>query len=203
MQEIKNKVLELVNSYKEQLTAKGIKITVSKRYMETAVGERSGGTGSSAIFNAIDRKNDRKKENENGYNYKRNNYHSIVLTISPLESKIVKNVDCKEYAFLIKKTERAHIGLEPQQKTYAESKILGKIEKRILKILKKAELKSVEEICKNTIFDACRYSHSPKYEYKTTFCGKDRFTWDMIFMFFAVTVLAVVIASVWAVTKLR
>ena len=51
-------------------------------------------------------------------------------------------------------------------------------------------------------WDACRYAHSPKYEYKTKFCGKERFTWDMIFMFLAVAIVAVILAITWGITKL-
>lgn len=64
MQEIKNKILEIIDKYEEQLTAKGIKIALSKKYVETDVPERSGGYGNAgqAIFNIFERANDRKKE---------------------------------------------------------------------------------------------------------------------------------------------
>ena len=64
MQEIKTKALALIDKYKERLEAKGIKIVLSKRYVETEVEERSGGYANAgqAIFNIFDRANDRKKE---------------------------------------------------------------------------------------------------------------------------------------------
>ena len=65
---------------------------------------------------------------------------------------------------------------------YNEDKILSKIEKRILKILKKAEHSLPETVCRNNILDAFRYSVHHKYEYKDRFLGKERFSWEMIFL---------------------
>ena len=203
LQEIKTKALALIDKYKERLEAKGIKIVLSKRYVETGVEERSGGYANAgqAIFNIFDRANDRKKEKEKGYNFEKNKYHSIVITVIPLDKTLVSLANCREYAFVLKKVERAHLGQEPQKKSYQEEKVLAKIEKRILKILKMADKRSAQETCKNTFWDACRYAHSPKYGHKTKFCGKERFTWDMIFMFIAVAIVVTVILVAWAITK--
>lgn len=204
MQDIKTKIVSLVDKYREQLASKGIKIDISKRYVETEVEERSGGYANAgqAIFNIFDRAIDRKKEKEKGYNFERNKYHTIILTVVPLDTKLVNIKECREYAFVFKKTERAHLGQEPQRKIYQEAKVLSKVEKRILKILKNADKKTLQQMCKNSFWDACRYAHSPKYEYKTKFCGKERFTWDMIFMFLAVAIVAVILAITWGITKL-
>ena len=204
MQDIKTKIISLVDKYREQLASKGIKIDISKRYVETEVEERSGGYANAgqAIFNIFDRVNDRKKEKENGYNFEKNKYHSIVITVIPLDKTLVSVSDCREYAFVLKKVERAHLGLQPQKKRYQEEKVLAKIEKGILKILKMADKSSAQEIFKNTFWDACRYAHSPKYGYKTKFCGKERFTWDIIFMFLAVAIVVTVIFVAWSITKL-
>jgi len=204
LQEIKTKALALIDKYKERLESKGVKIVLSKRYVETEVEERSGGYANAgqAIFNVFDRANDRKKEKEKGYNFEKNKYHSIVITVIPLDKTLVSVSDCREYSFVLKKVERAHLGLEPQKKIYQEEKVLAKIEKRILRILKKADKSSAQEIFKNTFWDACRYAHSPKYGYKTKFCGKERFTWDIIFMFLAVAIFVTVIFVAWSITKL-
>ncbi len=204
MQDIKTKIILLVDKYREQLASKGIKIVISKRHVETEVEERSGGYANAgqAIFNVFDRANDRKKEKEKGYNFEKNKYHSIVITVIPLDKTLVSVSDCREYAFVLKKVERAHLGLEPQKKIYQEEKVLAKIEKRILRILKKADKSCAQEIFKNTFWDACRYAHSPKYGYKTKFCGKERFTWDIIFMFLAVAIVVTVILVAWSITKL-
>ena len=203
MQDIKTKALELIDKYKERLESKGIKIVLSKRYTETEVEERAAGYAyaGQAIFNIFDRAIDRKKEKKKGYNFEKNKYHSIVITVLPLDKTLVSTVECREYAFVIKKVERAHLGQEPEKKNYQEAKVLEKIEKRILQILKKADKKSPQQVCKNSFWDACRYAHSPKYGYKTKFCGKERFTWDMIFMFLAVTIVVAVIVVAGAITK--
>ena len=203
MQDIKTKALELIDKYKERLESKGIKIVLSKRYTETEVEERADGYAyaGQAIFNIFDRAIDRKKEKKKGYNFEKNIYHSIVITVLPLDKTLVSTVECREYAFVIKKVERAHLGQEPEKKNYQEAEVLEKIEKRILQILKKADKKSPQQVCKNSFWDACRYANSPKYGYKTKFCGKERFTWDMIFMFLAVTIVVAVIVVAWAITK--
>lgn len=46
------------------------------------------------------------------------------------------------------------------------------------------------------------YAHAPKYEYKTKFCEKERFTWNIIFMFLAVAILVAILAIGWGITKL-
>lgn len=204
MQEIKTKASALIDKYKERLESKGIRIILSKRYVEMEVEERSGGYANSgqAIFNIFERAYDRKKEKEKGYNFEKNKYHSIVITVTPLDKALVGVADCREYAFVLKKVVRAHLGQEPQKMSYQEEKILAKIEKRILKILKMADKSSAQKICQNTFWDACRYAHSPKYGYKTEFCGKERYTWDMIFMFLAVAIFVVVIGVAWVATQL-
>ena len=182
MKELKEKAQALIDKYSPELAAKGLKILLSKRYFESKVGERSGMHGVGAIFNSIDRARDRKEEKEKGYNYERNRYHYFVLTVCPMEKNALRREDCREYAFAIKKVERAHIGQEPRRVSYNEDKILSKIEKRILKILKKAEHSLPETVCRNNIWDAFRYSMHQKYEYKDRFLGKESFSWEMIFI---------------------
>lgn len=201
MNEIRQKTQSIIDKYEEELTAKGIQITVSKRYFETQVGERMGGTGNQAIFNAIERARDRKKEKEEGYNRQSNRYHCIVLSVLPRDKDTVSREYCKEYAFVLRKVERAHIGLEPRKTTYEESKILAKIEKRILKILEKVERTTVQKVCKDTFCDALRYSAS-KYSYKRRFLGKERATWELIFLVLTVVLVFAVVFIIWAIGEL-
>ena len=182
MKELKEKAQVLIDKHTPELSRKGLKILLSKRYFESEVGERSGMHGVGAIFNSIDRAQDHKEEKEKGYNYERNKYHYFILTLCPIEKNALRREDCREYAFTLKKVERAHIGQEPRRVNYNEDKILSKIEKRILKILKKAEQGSPETVCRNNILDAFRYSVHHKYEYKDRFLGKERFSWEMIFL---------------------
>ena len=192
---MKDKAIEIIDKYKEQLANKGIKISVSKKYVESTVRQRNGGLGLLAIFNIFDRANDRKNEIKNGYNFEKNKYHYLVLTISPLEKKRAPYKDCREYAFLLKKVERAHIGLEPKKQSYSEDKLLAKIEKRIVKILKKAETQTVQQIYKNTIFDALRYVSSPKYEYKEKFCPKIDFSCFLLQQFIFLGIIFMLIGN--------
>ena len=183
MKELKEKAQALIDKHTPELSSKGLKILLSKRYFESNVLERSSGYyGTGMILNSIDRARDRKKEKENGYNYVKNRYHYFVLTVCPIKKNMIKREECRDYAFLLKKVERAHIGLEPRLIVAREEKVLSQIEKQILKILKKAEKRSAQKVCQNTIIDAFRYAMLPKYEYKEKFLGKGRFSWEMIFL---------------------
>ena len=182
MKELKEKAQALIDKYTPELLSKGLKILLSKRYFESEVMERSGVHGVGAIFNSIDRARDHKEEKKNGYNYVKNRYHYFILTVCPIEKNKVEREECRDYTFLLKKVERAHIGLEPRLIVSREEKILSKLEKQILKILKKAENSSAQKVCQNNIIDAFRYAMHPKYEYKKRFLGKERFSWEMIFI---------------------
>ena len=183
MKELKEKAQALIDKYTPELLSKGLKILLAKRYFESNVSERSSGyNATSMILNSIDRARDHKKEKENGYNYVKNRYHYFVLTVCPIEKNMIGREEYRDYAFLLKKVERAHIGLEPRLIVAREEKVLSKIEKQILKILKKAEKRSAQKVCQNTTIDAFRYAMLPKYEYKERFLGKGRFSWEMIFL---------------------
>ena len=201
MKELKEKAQALIDQYTPALSRKGLKILLSKRYFESEVMERSGSHGVGAIFNSIDRARDHKKEKEKGYNYERNKYHYFILTLYPIEKKAPRREECREYAFILKKVERAHIGLEPQEVSYHEDKILSKIEKQILKILKKAEKSSAQKVYQNNIIDAFRYAMHPKYEYKERFLNKERFSWEMIFLAAICLLVFGSLFIVWLFTK--
>ena len=203
MQKFKARVQELADKYESRLAEKGIKVSVSKRYFESEVIESSGSGGNGAILDSAFRARDRKREKDQGYNYQRNRYHCIVLSVLPLEKKNSLREDSKDYSFMLRKVERAHIGQEPRRIAYAEDKLLGRIEKRILKILKKAERQSPEDVCKNRLPDALRYTFSGGYGYKKSYCGKDKLTWDIIFAScFAAAVIVLILAG-WIFSELK
>lgn len=181
MEEFKDKVQTLVDGYRAQLASRGIQIAVSKRYYETNVEERNTYHPEAGVrlLNRIDRYLDKKAEKK--YHYQRNKYHCIILTVQPSKKGIVRKEDCRDYAFMLQKVERAHIGLEPTRVIYEENWLLGKIEKCIQKILNKAETATTEAVCKNTFPDAIRYASLKKYQYKQKFLGKERFFWESIF----------------------
>ena len=196
MDVIKQKAQSIVDKYEQELTANGIKITVSKRYFETAVGQRTA-SGGSEIFNTIDRALDRKREEKRGYNYTNNKYHSIVLRVIPCEKGVVSKEFCKEYSLMLRKVERAHIGLEPKKTAYEENEILAKIEKRILKILEKAQKTTPQEVCRDKFFDTFRYI-TPNYLYKERILGKDREIWETIFAISGgILTIAVIVIVAW------
>ncbi len=182
MKELKDKAQALIDHYTPALTQKGLKLSLSKSFFETKVSEGSIGTGGANIFNYIDRARNHKKEKENGYHYQNNSYHCLILTLLPDKGNTPRRHECREYAFVVQKKVRPHIGQKPHCTTYDENKILSKIEKRILKILKKADYTSVSKMCQNNFLDAFRYSMLAKYEYKKKFLGKERDFWDMIFL---------------------
>lgn len=182
MKELKEKAQALIDKHTPELSSKGLKILLSKRYFESEVKERTGAHGVGAIFNSTDRARDHKDEKKNGYNYVKNRYHCFVLTVCPIEKNMIGREECRDYTFLLKKVERAHIGLEPRLIVSREEKVLSKIEKRILKILKQAEKRSAQKVCQNSIIDAFRYAMLLKYEYKKKFLGKGRFSWEMVFL---------------------
>lgn len=191
VKELKNKVQELVNRYEEQLALHGVKIVVSKRYFETETEERMGGTGGMhSIFNPISRAMDEKRERKRGYRNVRNRYHCMVLTVLPIDPSHAPKNDCKDYAFLLSKVERAHIGEEPVQTDREERRVLSKIQKRILKILKKAEHQNPQRLCKNHLTDAFRYSMSNRYGYKKEYLGKADYDWEFIVNMILIGVVA-------------
>jgi hypothetical protein len=185
MKDIRQRAQELIDKYEARLAACGIKIEITKRYFETNVCEESSyyRVGESNIFNIIfehiERENNRKREKKKGYNYQKNQYHCLVLAVIPTEKKILKREFCKEYAFVLRKVERAYIGEKPKKSVYEENKVLAKIEKRILKTINKAKKTTAQKVCKDTLWDVLRYVYSNKYEYKSRFCGKYKFFWDI------------------------
>ncbi|MBQ9806866.1 MAG: hypothetical protein IJW49_10240, partial [Clostridia bacterium] len=114
---------------------------------------------------------------------------------------IVRREYCRDYAFYIHKVERAHIGMEPKKYTYEEQKILSKIEKRINKILRKLQKITPQKVCKDTLWDAIRYT-LPRYGYKRRFLNRERADWELIFLI-STGVLALVVAfMIWLIGNL-
>ena len=201
MQEIIEKVNAVLEKYSGQLENNGIKVTVSKRYFEESVGEQIGNSGESIILNEIEKSLYRKREKKKGYHHIRNRYHVIVLSVIPIHKDIVRREYCRDYAFCIHKVERAHIGMEPKKYIYEEQKILPKIEKRINKVLRKSQKNTPQKVCKDTLFDAIRYT-APRYGYKRSFLNKERADWELIFLI-SFGVLALVVAlMIWLIGKL-
>lgn len=202
MQEIKDKVFAIILKYEKKLATKGIMLAVSKKYFETDVEERDTYHPNAGVrlLNHVDRHFDKKRERN--YKYERNKYHCIILSVLPINKNLLQREYCKDYAFVLCKVERAHIGQEPQRITYEEDRVLSKIEKRILKTIHKAEKHSMQKVCTDTLLDAVRYSVCSKYEYKSKVLGKERSSWELIFLI-AIGILAVAfVLANWGIVNL-
>ena len=186
---MKNEVRTLLQKYEGRLAEKGIVITFSQKYREEDVRERQSG----GFLDTISKACDRKRENES-YHYEKNRYHCIVLTVSPLDKSLLPLAYHRQYSFVVKKTERPHIGMEPIRKEYTEEKVLGKIERRIQKILRKAEKYPPNKVCRDTFWDAFRYMDRQSRGYKSKILGKSSDFWDMVLVAVTVGALALFLA---------
>ena len=204
MQQIKDNVQALLDQYRDELAACGVAVFLSKRYVESAVQERgrSYANAAGAIFGAIDRAADRKQEIRYQYNNEPNKYHSLLLTLRPIDKTLLPREECREYAFLLRKRERPHIGVAPEDKSYSEAKIYARIEKRLQKILKRARTQPPQKVCRDTVADAFRYTLTPKYEYKQTVLGKDRLLWDILFCLLAAASVVGLLVLCWGIREL-
>lgn len=198
---VKDKIQNIINKYEDRLASVGVKITVSKRYFEVDVTERNTyhPVAGMRLLNYIDRYFDKKRERK--YKNERNKYHCIVLSVIPIAKNLVCREYCKDYAFVLRKVERAHIGQEPQKIQYGETKVLSRIERRILKILKAAEKHLAETVCKDTWFDAIRYL-APKYSYKEKVLGKELATWELAFMLTVGVLAIILVLFTWIISSL-
>ena len=190
---MKNEVQALLQKYEGRLAEKGIVITFSQKYREEDVRERQSSVGVGGILDTISKARDRKRENKT-YHYEKNRYHCIVLTVSPLDKSLLPLAYHRQYSFVVKKTERPHIGMEPNRKEYTEEKVLGKIERRIQKILRKAEKYPPNKVCRDTFWDAFRYMDRQSRGYKSKILGKSSDFWDMVSVGIAVGALALFLA---------
>jgi len=204
MQEIKEKVYALTELYRDSLASKGIKISVSKRYFELDPRNRNilHPNPGIRIANLIQRRFDSKREARSGYNNRPNSYHCIILRFSPKEMIANKDEAGIDYAFVLQKTERAHKGIAPEKTVYNEKRTLKRIEKRILKILKEAEISTPDRLCKETVADAFRYVLSFKYSYKKKILNKDPVFWEIASLFAFAAIIFIVVLIVWGIRNL-
>ena len=204
MREIKSKAIDTVLKYEERLREKGIEIAVSKHYCEASVGERDTyhTNAGVSLLTHVEKWFDKKRERSNGYHYQSNRYHSLVLTLLPIDQGIARRENCKDYAFVFRKVERAYIGEMPQHVVIEEEKVLKRVEKRICKILRKAETATPIKLYKDTPLDALRYCLLPKYRYQKRILGKDRAWWEICFCIAGILLMLAVLFGAWLIGKL-
>ncbi len=189
--ELRQKAKELVFRYEEAFARHGIRCTVSQKYREDTVMESSG-RGSWLFRNA-----EKRREQEH-YHNQNNRYKVLVLAFTPMTTKKKDANRFRDYAFLLEKTERAHTGQEPVYVIVDEAKLLARVERRLRKMLARAEKYPPDTACRDGVTDLLRYHFASKYIYKETILGKDIFFWDMLFMGIAVALtVAVVGIAAW------
>lgn len=195
-QDFFDEIKSLVEKYNLLLEPKGIKCSVSRRYFEDDVVANTSLTG--GILNQIDEKLTNEKERK--YLHQRNRYQCIVLTLAPTEKGIVKKADLKQFAFMLRKIERAFEGQAPRATSYSRGKILNKIERRLNKILELADRVSPKKLCKDNFFDGLRYASSNKYSGKTVL-GMDTIVFDIILTVGACLIAVAILFVVWLLTR--
>ena len=203
MKDLKERAQALIDKYTPQLSSRGLKILLNKRYFEKTVNttwhhscSSTGRLLDTLILEPLERSREKRK-----YYYEKNKYHLFVLTLCPSEKSAGEKKEWREFAFVLKKTERAHVGLKPEKVKYREERILVKIERCIQRILKRAEKKPAAKLCRNGIGDVLRYMLHRRYGYKKSFLGKSRFAWDMIFTILIPVLLLGFVFIAWLLTK--
>lgn len=186
---IMDKVKALVADYAAPLAEAGLVCTTSKRYFEKRVMPHFHRRGHfSFVEYHIDKRLERKYKNQH------NRYHSVILRFAPTEQARNKRGNYKEYAFLLRKVERPHEGDAPEERVYREERILRKIEKRLQNMQKRPA-------CKDSLWDALRYTYSRKYGYKDEVLGMDKTSLDLtVSLVFAGIVLASCFVA-WLISK--
>ena len=197
MLEIKDKAQQIVERHEQQLLENGIRVSVSKLYFETVVHEKFHRIG---ILDAVERKWLRNQEKKKGYHFQNNKYHCIVLTLRPVDQKLLHKEKCRQYAIVLQKVERAYIGEKPEKTLYEVNKVLNKIKKRIRRILEDAQNRSPREICADTWRDAARYLCGVKYSYKKSILGRDRNALEMFLLIGFSVVVFIGVFLLWIIS---
>ncbi len=178
MQQLTDKIESLIGEYDNSLSEKGIACSLSKKYFETKVSHVPH-RASYTLIDDIHRYFARKRENRH-FKHQRNRHHCAVLCFYPTDKTLLKKSDCKEYAFMLYEISRPEEGMAPKARIHKENTVLTKVEKRIQKVLKSAERKSLVRVCKCTKADIIRYFFRREYGYMKTVNGKDRDFLDLV-----------------------
>ncbi len=150
-----DKIKTLVDQYNKELNPYGVKCIVKRKYLESRVMSYSGSTR-----NPIDwiLESFYKKKEECHFHHVPNRYKCVILSVMPIEKDVVMKNDCKCYTFVIESIEREYEGKEPKYLVRNEEKVLKLIEKRLKKLLKRAEKEPNAFWCKNNFIDKIRYT---------------------------------------------
>ena len=189
MNQLTDKIKNLVAQYENQLTEKGIGCSVSKKYFETKtpVSSFRSGRPMEALFRHFADKRENSK-----FRHQNNRKYCLVLRFYPLNKELLKESDCKEYAFVLKDISRYEEGFAPKERIFKERSIFKRIDKIIRHILKKAEKKNAAKLCKNTYIDFFKYIFLSEYGYKKSVFGIDRKAVDTVFSVIFLLVIIII-----------
>lgn len=174
------KVTELINQYNTMLIEHGVEITVHRRSFTEDV-EKYNNYGWYSLFNLLEYIFINKKIEEKKYHHTPNRYKLLVLQVNPIRKNRNKK-DYKKYAFVAYQFSRAHQGEKPIEWQCKEQSMIAKVEKRLKKLLERAKKSTSPDWCKNTLWDALRYSFATKYNYIENYCGKSRYFWEVLWI---------------------
>ena len=192
-EELFEKANLILEKYNDELTSKGIVCKLSRMELKTDPGLLF--YGASTFLDELLEKHLQKREEKIRKN-KRNKFFLFVLTFLPADKKIKINSP-KNFAFIIKSVTRIAEGFEAKEKIFDEEKVLKKIEKCIVKILRKAESKSPKKICESSFCDNLRYLSLEKYSYLKTLFGKDRSVIEVgLILAFSLILIIFIIADI-------
>ncbi len=168
-----NEIRGLIEQYEVEFANKGVKCSVRIEYKK-----------------------------ENGYDYlwfssrrpresndpkKRHHYKCAVIRFLPIEQKVSKPEDIKEYSFNLYYRRNNFVI------NYSKNKLLKHVRKLFAEVLKRLANNSVQKVCYNTKVDNIRYLHG-NYKYKA-YIGKrkrkDCVTAVSVYMLLLLVVLAV------------
>lgn len=190
MQQIMDKIENLVREYEDALSEKGLVCSVTKKYFETKVPSVPNGS-SYTLLDDIHRYFAQRRENRH-FKHQRNRHHCAVLCFYPADKSLLKKSECRKYAFTLYEISRPEEGIAPKKKIHKEKAILKKIEKRIRRLLISAEKKGPVRACKCTGADYLRYFFRREYGYMKTVNGKDRDFLDLVFSAVILIILGIV-----------
>lgn len=172
-------VEELINQYNSKFIEYGIEVKIQRRlYKETV--EAYNHYVQHSLIDLLLYILIYKRIEEKNFHHTPNRYKLLVLQVNPIKKTPHGKKDYKKYAFLTYELSRAYQGEKPIEKNCKEQSVVAKVEKRLRKMLKKAEKATSPNWCNNTLWDTLRYSFSKKYGYIENYCGKSRFFWEVL-----------------------
>ena len=177
-------VNKLINKYNTMMVERGIETTIHRRSFKKEVEPyRPYRPGGGRILDILEYLLISKKIEKKKYHYIPNYYKLLVLQVNPISKTSANKKIYKKYAFLVYRLSRPHQGDKPIKRQPKEQAVIAKVEKRLKKLLKQAEKSTSSDWCRDTLWDALRYSFSYKYGYLEYYCGKSRFFWEMLWLF--------------------